>query len=48
VAAGLARFKAPRAVLVCDAVQRHANGKADYRWAREVAAAAVDATGGGR
>ncbi len=46
VAAEVARFKAPRAVLVCDAVQRHANGKADYRWAREVAPDAVDATGG--
>jgi fatty-acyl-CoA synthase len=40
----LARFKAPRAVVVCDEVQRLANGKADYRWAREVAADAVDAT----
>jgi fatty-acyl-CoA synthase len=40
----LARFKAPRAVAVCDEVQRLANGKADYRWAREVAADAVDAT----
>ena len=46
MAAEIARFKAPRAVLVCDAVQRHANGKADYRWAQEVAADAVDATGG--
>jgi fatty-acyl-CoA synthase len=44
VADRLARFKAPRAVLVCDAVRRHANGKADYRWAGEVAAEAVDAT----
>lgn len=46
VAADIARFKAPRAVAVCDAVRRHANGKADYRWAQEVALAAVDATGG--
>ena len=38
VAADIARFKAPRAVAVCDAVRRHANGKADYRWAQEVAA----------
>ena len=38
MAADIARFKAPRAVVVCDAVQRHANGKADYRWAQEVAA----------
>jgi 3-oxocholest-4-en-26-oate---CoA ligase len=44
VAAQIARFKAPRAVVVCDAVQRHASGKADYRWACEVAVAAVDAT----
>jgi fatty-acyl-CoA synthase len=43
VAADIARFKAPRAVLVCDAVRRHANGKADYRWAQEVALNAVDA-----
>jgi fatty-acyl-CoA synthase len=44
VAAEIARFKAPRAVVVCDAVHRHANGKADYRWAKEMAEAAVDAT----
>jgi fatty-acyl-CoA synthase len=43
VAADIARFKAPRAVVVCDAVRRHANGKADYRWARRAATAAVDA-----
>ena len=47
VAADIARFKAPRAVVVCDAVRRHANGKADYRWGREVAATALDATNGG-
>ena len=47
VATEIARFKAPRAVLVCEAVHRHASGKADYRWAREVAADAVDATGRG-
>jgi fatty-acyl-CoA synthase len=46
VAADIARFKAPRAVAVCDRVRRHANGKADYRWAQEVARTAVDATGG--
>jgi fatty-acyl-CoA synthase len=44
VATDLARFKAPRAIAVCDAVQRHANGKADYRWAQEVARTAADAT----
>ena len=43
-ATSLARFKAPRAVVVCDRVVRHANGKADYRWALAVAADAVDAT----
>jgi fatty-acyl-CoA synthase len=44
VAADIARFKAPRAVVVCDEVRRHANGKADYGWAADVAAIAVDAT----
>jgi acyl-CoA synthetase (AMP-forming)/AMP-acid ligase II len=48
VAADIARFKAPRAVAVCDSIRRHANGKADYRWAQEVARTAVDATGGAR
>jgi len=46
VAAELARFKAPRAVAVCAVVPRHANGKADYHQARELAATAVDATDG--
>jgi fatty-acyl-CoA synthase len=43
-AASLARYKAPRAVAVCEQVARHPNGKADYAWARDVAAGAVDAT----
>jgi 3-oxocholest-4-en-26-oate---CoA ligase len=45
VAEHLARFKAPRAVLVVDRVRRLANGKADYAWAKQ---AALDApsTGG--
>jgi 3-oxocholest-4-en-26-oate---CoA ligase len=43
VAGEIARFKAPRAVVVCDAIQRHASGKADYRWARDVATRAADA-----
>lgn len=43
-AASVARFKAPRAVVVCDEVRRHANGKADYRWALEQAVDGVDAT----
>jgi fatty-acyl-CoA synthase len=37
VARDIARFKAPRAVAVVDRVRRHANGKADYAWAREAA-----------
>jgi fatty-acyl-CoA synthase len=41
VATSIARFKAPRAVLVCDRVGRHPSGKADYRWAKEAAHAAV-------
>jgi fatty-acyl-CoA synthase len=44
VAKDIARFKAPRAVLVCDEVQRHASGKADYRWAKEAALDAIDIT----
>jgi fatty-acyl-CoA synthase len=46
VAAEIARFKAPRALAVCDAIRRHANGKADYRWAQEVAATATSVGGG--
>jgi fatty-acyl-CoA synthase len=46
VAAELARFKAPRAVALCAVVPRHANGKADYHRAQELAADAVDATSG--
>jgi fatty-acyl-CoA synthase len=41
----LARFKAPRAVAFVVEVRRHPSGKADYRWAREQAADAVDAVG---
>jgi fatty-acyl-CoA synthase len=44
-ARSVARFKAPRAVLLCDRVVRHANGKPDYSWALEAAADAVPATG---
>jgi fatty-acyl-CoA synthase len=44
VAAVIARFKAPRAVAVVETVQRHANGKPDYRWAAEVAVGASLAT----
>ena len=41
----LARFKAPRAFVFVDEVRRHPSGKADYRWAKELAATAVDAIG---
>lgn len=34
----IARYKAPRAFLFVDAVQRHPSGKADYSWARQRAA----------
>jgi 3-oxocholest-4-en-26-oate---CoA ligase len=34
----LANFKRPRRVVVVDEVRRGPNGKADYRWAKEVAA----------
>jgi fatty-acyl-CoA synthase len=44
VAAEIARFKAPRAVAVCETIRRYANGKADYRWAAEVAATAQPVT----
>jgi fatty-acyl-CoA synthase len=43
-AQSIARFKAPRAVLLCERIQRHASGKADYGWAREVAKDAAAAT----
>ncbi|EFC85306.1 AMP-binding protein [Parafrankia sp. EUN1f] len=43
VARSLARFKAPRAVLICDQLGRHASGKADYTWARKAALDAVPA-----
>ena len=34
----IARYKAPRAFLFVDSVQRHPSGKADYAWARQRAA----------
>jgi fatty-acyl-CoA synthase len=37
----LAGYKMPRQLVVVDAVQRAANGKADYKWAKETALAAV-------
>lgn len=38
----IARYKAPRAFLFVDRVQRHPSGKADYSWARARATDAVD------
>jgi fatty-acyl-CoA synthase len=43
-AGSIARFKAPRAVLVCERIGRHPSGKADYRWAKDAALAAVPVT----
>jgi fatty-acyl-CoA synthase len=42
----LARYKAPRAFVFVEQVRRHPSGKADYRWAKEQAAAAIDAVVG--
>lgn len=39
----VARFKAPRAVLLCDRIHRHPTGKPDYTWARTAAQDAVSA-----
>lgn len=41
----VARFKAPRAVLLCDRIERYASGKADYGWAKRTAVAAVTVAG---
>jgi acyl-CoA synthetase (AMP-forming)/AMP-acid ligase II len=45
-AAHLARYKLPKAWVFVDSVQRSPSGKADYRWAKEVAAAAAPDTTG--
>jgi fatty-acyl-CoA synthase len=37
----IARYKAPRAFLFVDRIQRHPSGKADYSWARQRADDAV-------
>ena len=37
----LAAFKAPRAFILVEQVERHPSGKANYRWAREVSAGVV-------
>jgi acyl-CoA synthetase (AMP-forming)/AMP-acid ligase II len=36
-AQSLARYKLPKAVVFCPAIERNPSGKADYRWAREQA-----------
>jgi fatty-acyl-CoA synthase len=38
---GLARFKRPRHVVVVESIPRGPNGKADYGWAKQAAAAQV-------
>ena len=38
VKANLSAFKAPRHVVVVDEVTRGPNGKADYAWAKRIAA----------
>jgi fatty-acyl-CoA synthase len=43
VADSVSRFKAPRAVLVCEKIGRHPSGKADYSWAKRAAVDAVPA-----
>ncbi|GAA0645850.1 hypothetical protein GCM10009535_24260 [Streptomyces thermocarboxydovorans] len=35
----LAGYKLPRRLVITETVQRSPSGKADYRWAREIAAA---------
>jgi len=37
----LARFKAPKDVVFVEQVRRLGNGKADYRWAKNVASGEV-------
>jgi acyl-CoA synthetase (AMP-forming)/AMP-acid ligase II len=40
----IARYKAPRAFLFVERIQRHPSGKADYAWARDQSADAVAVT----
>ena len=40
ISSAIADFKVPRRVVIVDEVYRAPNGKADYRWAREIASAA--------
>jgi fatty-acyl-CoA synthase len=42
----IARFKAPRAVLLCESISRHPSGKADYGWAKQAARDAVAVAAG--
>jgi fatty-acyl-CoA synthase len=42
VGAAIARFKAPRAVALCERVPRHPNGKADYATAKQLALGAIE------
>jgi len=44
VARSIARFKAPLAIALCEAVRRHPSGKPDYGWARGIAERAVATT----
>jgi len=37
----LAGYKRPKRVVVVDGIRRHANGKADYAWARDAARDAI-------
>lgn len=43
----LAGYKIPRALVITDRIQRSPSGKADYRWAKAVAAKAVGTGAGG-
>ena len=42
----IARYKLPKSIIYVDEVMRSPSGKADYRWAKQVAAAAVGAEPG--
>jgi 3-oxocholest-4-en-26-oate---CoA ligase len=44
-ARSIARFKAPRAILFCEAIGRHPTGKPNYEWARKVAESATPVAG---
>ena len=40
-AKSIARYKAPRAVVFCEAIGRHPTGKPNYDWARKAAESAT-------